>query len=342
MLKYYSLKSLRENSAGLLTAFLIGLGSYVFQEHYNFSLMDPLVLSLFIGILVKIIFQKNEQISKKISISPLVILTLGIVFYSFSNINYVKISKLDFKILLLLLFVILTYYFVIIILGKFLGQKKEITYLTATGSAICGASAIASIAPEVKAKSEDVTVSLLAVTLAALFGLFFALPLVALMFSLNDHDYLVLTASIMQFTGFVKASVLNIPYLETTLTGSSQMDFALLIKGARYLGLLVALPLFGSLVRKKIYFSSYFWIFLGSSVAGSLIYYWDTGFYSNILTPYFKIIYNVLWSVAMAAIGLSTRPGSILSYRGLWAIVMAFTGMFVAIVVSLSLILLFL
>jgi len=342
MLEYNFFKNVKENSTGLILALLIGSASYYIQDFLNYSLMDPLVLSLFTGILVKIIFQKSEKISKKINFSPLIILSLGIVFYSFSNINFVKISKMDAKILFLLLFVILVYYFVIIFLGKAFRQKKEIVYLTATGSAICGASAIASVAPEVKADSDDVSISLFAVTLAALFGLFLVLPLTGLLFFLNDHDYMVLSASIMQFTGFVKASVLNIPYLERTMTDAARMDFALLLKAARYLGLLVALPLFGSLTRKRPYFSSYFWIFLGSCLLGSAIYAWNADFYSNFITPYFKVAYNFLWSVGMAAIGLSTRPGSILSYNGLWAIIMAFAGMLAAILVSLLLISLFL
>jgi len=57
------------------------------------------------------------------------------------------------------LFVVITFS-AVMFLGKFLGVKKKEAYLLASGTAICGGTAMAAVAPSIRAKPEDLTATL--------------------------------------------------------------------------------------------------------------------------------------------------------------------------------------
>ena len=57
------------------------------------------------------------------------------------------------------LFVVITFS-AVMFLGRFLGVKKKETYLLASGTAICGGTAMAAVAPSIRAKPEDLTTTL--------------------------------------------------------------------------------------------------------------------------------------------------------------------------------------
>ena len=57
------------------------------------------------------------------------------------------------------LFVVITFS-AVMFLGKFLGVKKKEAYLLASGTAICGGTAMAAVAPSIRAKPEDLTTTL--------------------------------------------------------------------------------------------------------------------------------------------------------------------------------------
>jgi len=57
------------------------------------------------------------------------------------------------------LFVVITFS-AVMFLGKFLGVEKREAYLLASGAAICGGTAMAAVAPSIRAKPEDLTTTL--------------------------------------------------------------------------------------------------------------------------------------------------------------------------------------
>ena len=57
------------------------------------------------------------------------------------------------------LFVVITFS-AVMFLGKFLGVEKREAYLLASGTAICGGTAMAAVAPSIRAKPEDLTTTL--------------------------------------------------------------------------------------------------------------------------------------------------------------------------------------
>lgn len=114
-------------------------------------------ISLFLGILLALLFRLPQDfVSKKYGTK---ILQTGIVFLGGSlSLGSVYETNLDFF-LWISLFVILALGLVFII-GKFLGISEKLSFLLASGTAVCGGTAIASVAPSIKAKPEDVTTAL--------------------------------------------------------------------------------------------------------------------------------------------------------------------------------------
>ena len=73
-------------------------------------------------------------------------------------------------------------------IGKFLKLQKETTHLISSGTAICGGSAIAAIAPVIKASEKDISISLGIVFLLNSVGLLI-FPSIGHYFNLTQHQF---------------------------------------------------------------------------------------------------------------------------------------------------------
>lgn len=145
-----------------------------------------------------------------------------------------------------------------------------------------------------------------------------------------------LSGSVLQFTGFVKAASTNLPALSEVIPPGEVAPLALLVKAPRYLGLLIAIPLFASLIRRKAYVPWFLWAFLAAGLIGSAIYGLNQGLFKEVIKPIITPIYGIFWSIAMAGIGLNADIKALLSDDGAKAILMAFGGFIAAIIVFLA------
>jgi uncharacterized integral membrane protein (TIGR00698 family) len=325
-----SSSALKQDLPGLLLAILIGGISYGIMLVAKSPVADPLLIAIIMGILVRAVMGSSKTLLPGILIAPKIFIPVGVIFYAAKNLNFVKFVKVETSMIVLLIVIILVFYGVVLLLGKLLRQKKEITYLIATGSAICGASAIAIMSPVVEAESDDVSISLLAVAVAAISGLFIIFPFIATSSGLSGYMYALLSGSVLQFTGFVEAVVVSFPPLRSELSVDKMMSIAISVKAVRYLGLLIAIPLFASLIRKRVYLPWYLWAFLLSGIVGSVIYAYYKPFYNEVLIPSIKPIYGVAWSISMGALGLNANIEELLRNNGPKAVGMAFVGFFAA------------
>ncbi len=322
---------------GITLVVLIGFTGYFIKIVSGSGIADPLLISLLLGITIGTILMKK---SGRENIAPLRMSTNffimpGIIFYSFVNLNFVKMAHYKSGLTAWVVLVLAVYVAVIMALGKILKQKREITYLTATGSAICGASAIALTTPTVKGSSDDVSISLVAVAFVGVMGLFIIFPLLGTMFDLSNREYGIFTGAVLQFTGFVKAAMADIPGLKKAISPNDAVKLAMTIKATRYLGLLFMLPLFGILMKHGKGMSFTLIVFVVAGVAGSIIYKQYPALYTNTLLPLSKPVYGLLWSMAMAAIGLNADAGKLMTDNGIKALIMALAGFFAAILVFL-------
>ena len=295
---------------------------------------DPLLTALLVGIILGSTFiKKNPDREKLLSISPEFFIMPGVIFYAFGNINFVKIADYHIGFFLWLVLVITVYVSVVILTGRILNQKREITYLTATGSAICGASAITIATPVVKGDSDDVSISLVAVAFVGSLALFIIFPLLGTMFKMSNQEYGLFSGMILQFTGFVKAAMADIPGLDEVIPSAEAAKLAASVKATRYFGLLFLLPLFGYLSKHSQKMSKIVVAFIIAGIVGSVIYKFYPILYTTRLIPVIKPVYGILWSMAMTSIGLRTNAQKLITDRGIKALVMAFTGFIAAVLV---------
>ncbi len=315
---------------GFSLAILIGFIGYGAKVFINSPLADPLLVALLFGILGRSIIGEHAIFKAGYVFAPSIFLPAGIIFYGAHNLNFAKLVEVEQSMLLLLVIVMCVYFGSILFLGKVLGQRKQITYLTASGSAICGASAIAVTSPAVEAESDDISISLLSVAIAAFVGFSIVLPFFAVLFDLTSRNHSLLSGSILQFTGLVKVASKFSPYIKKDMLTADMMSLALSVKAIRYLGLIVAIPLLASLIKKKIYIPWFLWAFLAAGITGTWMYVTEISFYNSFIIPYIKPVHNISWSIAMAAIGLNANIKELISNNGTKALIMAFTGFFAA------------
>jgi uncharacterized integral membrane protein (TIGR00698 family) len=116
------------------------------------------------------------------------------------------------------LFVITTF-LAAILLGKLLGVEKKQAYLLASGTAICGGTAMAAVAPSIKAKPEDLTTALSIVFLLNAIAVI-AFPLIGGWFNLNQEQFGIWAALAIHDTASVigAASVVGFDAVEVATT----------------------------------------------------------------------------------------------------------------------------
>ncbi|MEY3270267.1 MAG: hypothetical protein RIS89_364, partial [Bacteroidota bacterium] len=122
------------------------------------------LLALLIGMLLAPQVNKISQLDAGISLSSSKLLEWSVVLLAFS-IDYKAIGAIgakDFAVIIIVVLVVLvaTYY-----LSKVLSCPGKTGWLVGFGTAICGSSAIAALAPKIKANKEDVAISLASVNL---------------------------------------------------------------------------------------------------------------------------------------------------------------------------------
>jgi uncharacterized integral membrane protein (TIGR00698 family) len=135
--------------------------------------LNHAALALILGILLSyIIAIPKDFFTRKYGTR---ILQTGIVFLG-GSISVTQVSAISKDYLPWVSGFVLITFIAVIVLGKLLGVTKKQSYLLASGTAICGGTAMASVAPVIKAKPEDLLPALSIVfILNALAVIFFPL-----------------------------------------------------------------------------------------------------------------------------------------------------------------------
>jgi uncharacterized integral membrane protein (TIGR00698 family) len=154
---------MRTKFPGILLAVSLGLAA-IFLADFTPSFLNSYLLALLIGMLLAPQVNKISQLDAGISLSSSKLLEWSVVLLAFS-IDYKAIGAIgakDFAVIIIVVLVVLvaTYY-----LSKVLSCPGKTGWLVGFGTAICGSSAIAALAPKIKANKEDVAISLASVNL---------------------------------------------------------------------------------------------------------------------------------------------------------------------------------
>jgi uncharacterized integral membrane protein (TIGR00698 family) len=142
---------------GLLLCFLIGTLSYYLGLLY--PVVGGAVFGILIGILIRNTVGTSRQLTSGINFTAKKLLKLAIILLG-AGLNLSQIWKTGLSSLSVLVFTLLTAYGAAYFFGKRMKVPDNLIHLIGTGTAICGASAIAAVSPIVKADDSEICYSI--------------------------------------------------------------------------------------------------------------------------------------------------------------------------------------
>jgi len=287
---------------GIVFTTIIALIALV-TTHY-FTFLNSILLGLLLGIIIGNLFKIRPDFNPGISFVSTKGLEFSIIFLAF-GINYTHMGKLGWESFLIIGIVV----FVVLIATVFLAKKMNcpgsVGWLVGFGTAICGSSAIAALAPSVSKNKEDVGVAMAVVNLYGVLGML-VLPIFLTAFSFSTLESSMLLGGTLHSVGNVAGAAFGL----TPEIGEQ----ALTIKLARVALLSPGLIFFSYLTQRdskknwKQYFQLpwYLWGFITITILVSLL---------NLPKQYIEfssVIGRVLLTFAMIAIGLKVSFKSLL------------------------------
>ncbi|MGI6679346.1 MAG: YeiH family protein [Dehalobacterium sp.] len=162
--------------------------SVLSQLHIN-----SLIIAIVVGMIIKNFFQIPVSFEPGIHYAFKNILRLAVVLLGF-KLSIGDIGQIGGKGLLLVAMVTGGTLFFAGWLGEKMGIDRSLTLLIGAGSSICGASAIAAVAPVIEAKDHDVTFSVATVTIFGTVAMFLY-PVIYHVLQLPDIFYAVWAGS---------------------------------------------------------------------------------------------------------------------------------------------------
>lgn len=288
--------------------FIIFLGSAIFFQQA--------ALSLFVGIFL-------SYVNNKLSLTPLSVngslfLKVGIICLGGTiSLNEFRNISIDY-IPLVSIYVIAIMFFGILI-GSVIKLPKKLSFLLVSGTAICGGTAIASLAPIINAKSEHLVASMsLIFILNALAILTF--PYIGMFFQMSNEEFGIFSALTIHDTSSVIGSA--------SLFSEESITYASVIKLARTLWiipLLIGASIYSTTEKKDYDFPYFIIVFIAFMILGNI-------FNIDLETKtILKSISIVFFQIGLFMIGYNFQLKTILEIYPLKAAIFAVT-MWVAII----------
>ncbi len=284
---------IRANYKGLLLSVLIGVSAHFIGR---FSTINGVMLGLLTGIVLGNIIPFSGSFNNGISFSSSKLLEFSIVLMAFS-INFNDVVALGWQNFILVVVMIISVLLITLFLAKKMNCPESTGTLVGFGTAICGSSAIAAIAPGVAKNKGDIGIALAVVNLMGSIGMV-ALPYVLKFIDLSETDAGVVIGATLHSVG----NVAGAGYGMEKYIG----DTAITIKLARVAMLSPAVILFTYLVNKKeakswkehFKLPLYLWLFIAVTVFSSLISL------PSIVLGGISEMGKLILTIAMVAIGL--------------------------------------
>ncbi|MGC4106710.1 MAG: putative sulfate exporter family transporter [Thermomicrobiales bacterium] len=153
----------------------------------GYEVLEPLVLGLILGIAIRSIWGVPAIFLPGIAFAAKQILEFAIVLLG-ASLDLHQLAHAGSKILLAVLISVCVTLVTGITIGRAAGLGTRLAILVAVGNAICGNSAIAAVAPAIRAKKEEVA-SAIALTAVFGVGVVLTLPLLIPVFDLSNERY---------------------------------------------------------------------------------------------------------------------------------------------------------
>jgi uncharacterized integral membrane protein (TIGR00698 family) len=289
---------------GISSAVIIGVAA-LFLSAYTPSYLNSILIALIIGIVLNNLIAIPKDVESGLTFTSSKMLELSIIFLAFS-INYVSISKLGVGSFSSILITVTLVLIAIIYFSRVFKCPTSTGWLIGFGTAICGSSAIAALAPSVSKDKEDVAVSMAVVNLYGSIGMIL-LPLLLPYLQLSTNQIGLLIGGSLHSVG----NVVGAGYGMSDEIGEVSMT----IKLARVALLSPALIFFNYLVNRNAVNSWKEYIKLPWYLIGFFIISILTSFIplSTEFISSMEYIGKVVLTIAMAAIGLKVSFKKLIS-----------------------------
>ena len=291
---------------GLLVASGIGLFTSGVQPLTGHALpfIDPITAALLAGMLVGNLAGAHSQLHVGTHFAGHHILSLAVVLLG-ASLHLGALRALPLSAWLGVLLAMGAVLFAGRPLGRLLGLRTQTAFLIAAGTAICGSSAIAAIAPMVPDREEsDVGIAVAVVNLLGA-GLMVVLPVIFTALHLSSEHSAVLLGGSLQAVGHVVGAAGGLPGDLVELATAVKMGrVGMLIPIVLLLGLLRPAASTGTEApRHRLPIPPYLVGFVLLSLLTTV------GFLPPGLVAGIKPVAKLLLAVAMAGIGASVRVG---------------------------------
>ena len=294
----------------VIVFFLVLLGLAVF--------LQQAALSLFLGIFLSYF---NSRLSlTPVSVNGSLFLKAGIICLGGTiSLNSLGTISLDY-IPLVSIYVIAIMIFGILI-GKLIRLPHNLTLLLVSGTAICGGTAIASLAPIIKAKNEDLVASISLVFLLNAIAIIL-FPYIGDFFEMTDAEFGIFSALTIHDTASVVGTA--------SLYSDESVTYASIIKLGRTLWivpLLIGASIYSKSENKEYEFPYFILVFIAFVVLGNIF---------NIdgeIKSYIKTVSIAFFQIGLFMIGykfqlhtlmkLSLKP--VIFAASIWIIIISIT-----------------
>lgn len=277
--------------------------------------LDPLVLALLLGMLVRLVWQIPRRAESGVAFAGKTVLELAIVLLG-ASMDLRAIADAGVKLLAAAVLAVGIAISAGVVLGRRAGLTPKLAILVAVGNAICGNSAIAAVAPTIRAKQQEVA-SAIAVTAVLGVGAVLLLPLLVPLVGLSDYQYGVLAGLTVYAVPQVLAATLPVS-VESGQIGS-------LVKLTRVLLLGPVVAIFAFLYRgeheatARLSIQRFLpWFLVGFAAFATAR---TTGLIPTSLGEQLQDTSKLLTLVAMAGLGLSVDVRSVRGTGGRVALV---------------------
>lgn len=294
----------RSYGPGVLLAVGIGLAGYFGADHINGQL-NGILLALLLGMVVGNLLRLPASVQPGIGFTSSKLLELSVIFLAFS-IHYGHMARLGAASFSIVAVMVVGMVFITFFLARQVRCPGSTGWLVGFGTAICGSSAIAALAPRVARNKEDVGIAMAVVNLIGGVSMV-VLPLLLVKADLDTTQLGLLIGGTLHSVG----NVVGAGFAISDEVGEA----ATTIKLARVALLSPALILFNHLVHREegkgwrayLRLPWYLWGFIAITLVTSLVEI------PPALSGTMDTAGKVALTIALAAIGLKV------SFRELFA-----------------------
>ncbi|MBS2971013.1 YeiH family putative sulfate export transporter [Metabacillus sp. KIGAM252] len=204
------------------------------------SILGQLVIALVLGMAWRAVFGVKEALIPGVSFSSKKLLRAGIILLGM-RLNIADIYSAGWSVLAISIIHVVFALFVVYWLARWLGAEKKLSLLTACGTGICGAAAIAAISPQLKASDDETAIS---AAVIAVLGTLFTLTytLIYSLLNLSPAEYGIFSGSTLHEVAHAVAAA--------AAGGGQAVDNAVLAKLTRVALLVPAAIVIGLIMQK--------------------------------------------------------------------------------------------